>query len=115
MTNSKTVKEIFHTKEVKKQSKIEQALKEEAAGLRKQYTQKTLSLITGSFGVVAGLAWNEVVKEVINIYVKPFFGEESGLVSLFIYAVIITALVVFVSFNLSKLEPSEKKEDKKIK
>lgn len=106
-----TKKLTFHQQEVKKQRTIEQAVKDEAGKLRKQYTQKTLGLITSGFGLVAALAWNEVIKEAVNIYIKPLFGEQSGVISLLIYAIIVTALVVVVSYNLSKLSPEDSKKD----
>lgn len=105
-----TKKLTSHQQEVRKQRSIEQAIKDEAGNLKKQYTQKTLGLITSGFGLVAALAWNEVIKEAVNIYIKPFFGETSGVVSLLIYAVIVTALVVFISYNLSKFSPEDNKK-----
>lgn len=65
--------------------------------------KKTLDLMTSGFGLVAALAWNEVIKELIEEYVKPFFGESSGLISLLIYAVAVTFLAVAVTYNLSKV------------
>ena len=106
--SSKKNKEV-HSEELKKQRSIEARIKEEANVLRNEYTKRTLSLITSGFGLIAALAWNEVIKQAIDIYIKPFFGEGTGLMSLFIYAVIVTLLVVTVSFQLSKLEPAEKK------
>jgi hypothetical protein len=105
----KDKKDVVFQKEVKKQRSIEEKLKSEASGLKAQYTKKTLELITSGFGLVAALAWNEVIKEMVNSYIKPLFGEQSGVVSLLIYAIIVTALVVFVSYNISKLTPQEKK------
>ena len=81
---------------------MKEKIKQEAGEIRKRAISETLKLATGAFGLVAALAWNQVIQEVVNVYVKPFFGEGSGLISLLIYAVIITLLVVFVSYQVSK-------------
>jgi hypothetical protein len=105
MTNSK---EVSYEKEVKKQRTIEDTLRKEALGLKKEFTQRTLKLVTSGFSLVAALAWNEVIKESVNIYIKPFFGEQSGVISLLIYAIAVTALVVIISYQLSKFGSEEK-------
>src|SRR3989344_5656546 len=101
----KSTKADKQSSEAKKQRSLEERLKKEADEIKKQFTARTLKLVTSGFGLVAALAWNEVIKETVNIYIKPFFGEGSGLISLLIYAILVTALVVFVSYQLSKLGP----------
>ena len=65
-----------------------------------------ITLILGGFGVVAALAWNDAIQSFFN----AFFPKESGsLVGKFIYAAIITFVVVFVSLQLKKI--SEKNEE----
>ena len=81
---------------------MQEKIKKEADEIKKRAVSETLKLATGAFGLVAALAWNQVIQEIVNVYVKPFFGEGSGLISLLIYAVIITLLVVFVSYQVSK-------------
>lgn len=66
--------------------------------------KQMLSLATSGFGLVAALAWNEVVKESVNQFIKPYFPESYGIISLFIYAVIITAFAVLVTLQLTKLQ-----------
>ena len=78
-------------------------LKKEADEIKKQFAKQVLTLVTSGFGLVAALAWNEVIKEIVDVYIKPFFGEGSGLVSLFIYALFVTVLVVIVTYQLSKI------------
>ena len=75
----------------------------ETKQFKRQFAKKTLVLVTSGFGLVAALAWNEVIKEVVKVYIKPLFGESSGLISLVIYAVLITFLAVLVTYNLSKV------------
>jgi large-conductance mechanosensitive channel len=62
------------------------------------------SLATAGFGVVAALAWNEVIKSFVEDYIKPYIGESSGIISLLIYAILVTTLAVLVTLQLSKLE-----------
>lgn len=69
-----------------------------------EVVKKMTALATSGFGLVAALAWNNVIQETVNTYIKPYIGAGSGLISLLIYAVIITALAVLVTLNLSKLE-----------
>ena len=80
----------------------------ESKQFSKEVKTQTLKLFTSAFALVAALAWNNAIKETVNVYVKPFFGESSGVISLYIYAVATTLLVVFVTYNLSKVD---KKKD----
>lgn len=62
------------------------------------------TLATSGLGLVAALAWNNVIQEVVNAYIKPYIGEGSGIISLLIYAVAITGLAVFVVLWLTKIQ-----------
>lgn len=72
--------------------------------LPKAVIKQMTALATSGFGLVAALAWNNVIKETVDMYIKPLIGKSSGLVSLIIYAVIVTVLAVLVTLQLSKLE-----------
>lgn len=63
-----------------------------------------LTLATSGFGLVAALAWNSFIQEVVNNYVKKFLPAGSGLASLLIYAVAVTALAVFVTLQLTQVK-----------
>jgi len=73
----------------------------------KQYqlavVKQMLKLATSGFGLVAALAWNELIKTVIKEYVRNRISVGSEIVSLILYAVIVTVLAVLVTFQLSKL------------
>jgi len=58
-----------------------------------------ISLASAAFGVVAALAWNSA----ITALVKQIFGTGGQIVSLFIYAIIITIVAVIVMVNLGKM------------
>lgn len=78
--------------------------------LKKEFTKQLLKLVTSGFGLVAALAWNEVIKEAVEVYIKPVVGGASGIISLIIYALIVTTLAVLVTYNLSKLNAKSKKK-----
>jgi sterol desaturase/sphingolipid hydroxylase (fatty acid hydroxylase superfamily) len=96
-----------HLKEVEKQKRIERRLLREARQFRQQFAKQAFQLVTSGFGLVAALAWNELIKEAVSLYVKPYFGESSGLISLAIYALIVTFLAVFITYQLSKFAEKE--------
>jgi hypothetical protein len=58
-----------------------------------------ISLASAAFGVVAALAWNSA----ITALVRQIFGTGAQIVSLFIYAIIITIVAVIVMVNLGKM------------
>ena len=60
-------------------------------------------LSTSGFGLVAALAWNSVIQEFVNTYVKKWLPAGSGILSLLIYALIITILAVIITLQLSKI------------
>lgn len=72
-----------------------------------------VTLSTAGFGLVAALAWNDAVQAFVNEYVNKYLSVGSGIISKFIYAVIITAFAVFVTFQLTKLAGEEDKEARK--
>ena len=78
-------------------------LKKQDQKLTAAVLKQMLTLATSGFGLVAALAWNSAIQELVNSYIKPFLPKGSGLISLLIYAVLITIIAVVVTVNLSKL------------
>ena len=74
-------------------------LRLEKGEIKKEAKKRTLGYITAAFGLVAGLAWNEAIKALIE-YLFPL--NHGGLWVKFIYAVLITVVVVVVSIYLAK-------------
>ena len=68
-----------------------------------EMVRQMITLSTSGFGLVAALAWNSVIQEFVNSYVKKVLPDGSGILSLLTYAILITILAVFVTFQLSKL------------
>ena len=62
-----------------------------------------LTLATSGFGLVAALAWNNVIQTFVNDYIKKYMAVGSGIISLFIYAIFITIFAVFVTYQLTKI------------
>lgn len=74
--------------------------------------KQMIILSTSGFGVVVALAWNEVIKNFVESYIKPYLGQGTGVFSLFIYAVVVTVLAVVVTMQLSKVEKRLERENK---
>ena len=66
---------------------------------RSVYLQTMISLASAAFGVVAALAWNSA----ITALVRQIFGSGAQVISLFLYAIIITIVAVIVMVNLGKV------------
>lgn len=71
--------------------------------LHVEVVRQMIALATSGFGLVAALAWNNVIQEFVNDYVKKVLPQGSGMLSLLIYAVIITLLAVMITYQLSKI------------
>ncbi len=77
--------------------------KEEKKSLPTELIKQLITLSTSGFGVVAALAWNSLIQEFVNSYVKRFLPDGSGMLSLLIYAITVTILAVTVTYQLTKL------------
>lgn len=81
-------------------------VKEEGKALQREVREQTLGFITGGLGLVAGLAWNDAIKVLIE-YLFPL--DKNGLLAKFIYAIVITLAVVFLSVYLIRWLKKEEK------
>lgn len=61
-----------------------------------------LSLSTSGFGLVAALAWNDTIQQIVKHYIEPRI-PGSGLLSRLIYALIVTILAVAITYQLSRI------------
>ncbi|MBI3289963.1 hypothetical protein HYZ78_01045 [Candidatus Microgenomates bacterium] len=77
--------------------------------MKREIARQMLTLAISGFGLVSALAWNNVIQGAIDIYIKPFVGGGSTLLSQAIYAVIVTILAVTVTYYLSRFAQGEKK------
>lgn len=69
---------------------------------RQELVVQFLTLVTSGFGVVVALAWNEAIQSFVKQYIVPKI-PGSGLISQFLYAIIITILIVFITYQLTKI------------
>ncbi len=81
----------------------------EQFNLRINIFKKTLELMTSAFALVAALAWNDAVQMTF----KQVFGDLSGLWAKYLYALIVTGIVVWIGYKLSKLQRALEKRDAK--
>ena len=65
--------------------------------------KQIITLATSGFGFVAALAWNNLIQDFVDSYIKKYLPQGSSLISLLIYAVIVTTVAVIVTMQLSKL------------
>ena len=81
-------------------------LTKQAKNLQLEVVKQMLTLATTGFGLVAALAWNELIKEFVEVYIKPYLPQGSGVISLIVYAIFVTIMVVLVTVYLSRLKNS---------
>lgn len=70
--------------------------------LHAEIIKQMVTLSTSGFGLVAALAWNSLIQEFVNTYIKKWIPGNSGIISLLIYALIVTVLAVVVTMQLSR-------------
>lgn len=94
-------------------------IKGKGVELEREVREKTLGYIITSFGLVAGLAWNDAIKA----FIDRFFSDPgNGLKAKFLYASLLTVIVVLVSLYVSRLfkveklaRPGKKKDEDNVK
>ena len=67
--------------------------------VKSKYREQTVGYLSAAFGLIAGLAWNDAVKQLIE---TVFPADQGTIVAKFIYAALITAIVVLVSNYLTR-------------
>ncbi|MBP7118593.1 hypothetical protein KBA63_00765 [Candidatus Woesebacteria bacterium] len=72
--------------------------------LQEKLIDEMLRLSTSGFGLVAALAWNDLIRKTVEQYIEPVVGKNSSIISLFIYAIVVTVLAVSITYYLTKLK-----------
>jgi len=81
----------------------------EQVSLKKELKERTIGYILAALGLVAGLAWNEAIKSLID----QFFPKSGNSVFIkFIYAFAVTLIVVLVTVYLIKLTGRKEEQTK---
>ena len=78
-----------------------------------EVVKQMVTLSTSGFGLVAALAWNNLIQELVNNYIKRWLPGNSGIISLLIYALVVTILAVFVTLQLPRLSQKLQKQSEK--
>lgn len=68
-----------------------------------EVARQMVALSTAGFGLVAALAWNNLIQGIVNTYIKKWLPAGGQIISLAIYAIIVTVLAVVVTLQLSKI------------
>ncbi|MBU6422710.1 MAG: hypothetical protein KGJ98_07955 [Chloroflexota bacterium] len=66
--------------------------------MRSQFLTTMIQLASAAFGVVAALAWNAFITELVKTYLPA----QSGLIGLLVYAVVVTVIAVIVLSALGR-------------
>lgn len=80
--------------------------------MKTEVIEKLAALITAAFGLVAALAWNDTIKVIF----AAIFGTADTIIAMVIYAVVVTAIAVWVTIRIGKMAEKAKgslKEKKK--
>lgn len=73
--------------------------------MKKELIEKIAVLITGAFGFVAALSWNDAIQAVF----KKIFGESSSIIAMFIYALSVTIIAVIATLWIGGISRNAKK------
>ena len=84
-------------------------IKEELRSYQLEIVKQMVQLSTAAFGLIAALAWNELIKNLIDTYIKPILGVNSVIISQLIYALIVTAMAVLVTLQFWKSSSKNKR------
>jgi Family of unknown function (DUF5654) len=85
---------------IKENPPAKKTIGQEANKMKAKAKEQAAGYILAAIGLVAGLAWNDAMKALIDYF---FPGGQSGILPKFLYAIIITLLVVVAATYISRL------------
>jgi len=71
---------------------------QEQIDMQKEVIEKIAALVTAAFGLIAALAWNTAIQEIFRI----IFGDQSGVLAMIFYAVVVTIIAVVVTILVGR-------------
>ena len=71
---------------------------QEQIDMQKEVVEKVAALVTAAFGLIAALAWNTAITEIFRI----IFGDQSGVLAMIFYAVVVTIIAVVVTILVGR-------------
>ena len=85
-------------------------IKTESSKISKQVGEKTFGFVITALSLVAGLAWNEAIQSLINNF---FTLNKNSVLAKFVYAVVMTLVLVVITIYLSRVFGEKNKKDEK--
>lgn len=77
---------------------------EEIEKAKRETREKMTTLIAAGFGLVAALAWNDAIQTLFN----ALFPKSQEIIGKFLYAFLVTIIVVIISLQLQKISKENK-------
>lgn len=77
---------------------------EEIEKAKRETREKMTTLIAAGFGLVAALAWNDAIQTLFN----AIFPKSQEIIGKFLYAFLVTIIVVIISLQLQKISKENK-------
>jgi hypothetical protein len=75
----------------------------EKKSLRLEILDKMSSLATSGFGLVAALAWNDAIQRLFDSFFPQESEDTHSVIAKFLYAILITLIVVLVTTKLGSM------------
>ncbi|MBU3964526.1 hypothetical protein KJ591_03310 [Patescibacteria group bacterium] len=73
--------------------------------MKVEIVEKLSALITAAFGLVAALAWNGTIQAIF----KKVFGTADGILSMLVYAIVVTIIAIVATIWIGKVAEKAKK------
>lgn len=91
----------------RKIAKVKQSFTKEAEYFQRAARERTFEYMLAAFGLVAGLAWNDAVKTLIE---EVFPLAKNTIVAKFLYASLVTFIVVLINVYLARILKEQREE-----
>ncbi|MCX6806707.1 MAG: DUF5654 family protein [Candidatus Berkelbacteria bacterium] len=86
-------------------------VQKEVKKIKSEFVKTLTTFVVSAFGLVAALAWNKAITEIISKYLTP----GSSIISWILYAILVTIVAVLVTIYLGRLTEKFKIEEENEK